>query len=385
MARPKKDKASAAQSQIDVYKIFEAEAKKIGSVKIRPMNTVIDPRPNHTGSAALDIQLHIPFADGGMHEVYGEASSGKTTLALSVAGIAQRAGKYVAYANMEGSLNRSLVESIPTIDMEIEDEFGNKTFQMIEADTGEDCLDAVKAFVKIPNSICVIDSIDSLVPEAVVGGPLSKQHMAKLAKLMSAACRDLKDVLRKSRSTVIFINQVRKDPGKMFGDNTVLPGGLAMGFYGVQRIQLGEIYKKNYITDEDGRVVGQWVDFFIKKNKCAAPYVKGRFPIRFGYGVWSSLDALTTCVQFGIIEAKERNRIVMPTFMAAHNPSFKCDGEVSTFQNQVVTWLDENPQAVSVLYSELKDTLYGNYIEESGRDGDEDGPETVSIQDEEQG
>jgi len=385
MARPKKDKEkeSAAQSQIDVYKIFEAEAKKIGSVRVRPMDTVIDPLPNFTGSAALDIQLHIPFADGGVHELYGEASSGKTTLALSVAGIAQRAGKYVAYANMEGSLNRSLVESIPTIDMGIEDEFGNKTFQMIEADTGEDCLDAVKAFVKIKNSICIVDSIDSLVPESVVGGPLSKQHMAKLAKLMSAVCRDLKDVLRKSRSTVIFINQVRKDPGKMFGDNTVTPGGLAMAFYGVQRVQLGEIYKKNYITDEDGRVVGQWVDFFVKKNKCAAPYVKGRFPLRFGYGVWSSLDALTTCIQFGIIEAKERARIVIPKTMEEYHPPFKCDGETSVFQSQVVAWLDDHSEAVSVLYQALKESLYGNYIEEFGRDGNKDGSASVAVQDEE--
>jgi len=376
----RKNKDTAAQAQLDVYKIFVAEAKKIDSAKIRPMNTVIDPDPNFTGSAGLDIQLHIPFADGGMHEVYGEASSGKTTLALSVAGIAQRAGKHVAYANMEGSINRSLVESIPTIDLEAEDEFGNKTFHMIEADTGEDCLDAVKAFAKIPNSVCVVDSIDSLVPEAVAGGPLSKQHMAKLAKLMSAACRDLKDILRKNRSTIVFINQIRKNPGVMFGDNTALPGGMAMGFYAVQRIQLGEIYKKNYITEDDGRVVGQWVDFFVKKNKCAAPYVKGRFPIRFGYGVWSSLDALTTCIQFGIIEARDRGRIVMPEAMAKFDPPFKCDGETSVFQSQVVTWLDDNPEAVSVLYEELKGTLYGNYVQEPGRDGDEDGSPAVQVQ-----
>ena len=383
MAKSKKSKDIAAQAQLDVYKIFEAEAKKIGSVKIRPMNTVTDPLPNFTGSASLDIQLHIPFADGGMHEVYGEASSGKTTLALSVAGIAQRAGKHIAYANLEGSLNRSLVESVPTIDMEAEDQFGNKTFHMIEADTGEDCLDAVKAFVKIKNSVCIVDSIDSLVPEAVVGGPLSKQHMAKLAKLMSAACRDLKDVLRKSRSTIIFINQIRKNPGVMFGDNTALPGGMAMGFYAVQRIGLGEIYKKNYITDEEGRVVGQWVDFFIKKNKCAAPYIKGRFPLRFGYGVWSSLDAVTTCVQFGIIEGLDRGRIIMPEAMAKHNPPFTCDGETSVFQSQAVAWLDENPIAVSILYKKLKESLYGNYVQELRRDGDENGPPAVAVQTEE--
>jgi recombination protein RecA len=381
--KTKAEIAAAAQSQLDVYKIFEAEAKKIGTVSVRPMNTVVDPKANFTGSAALDIQLHIPFADGGMHEVYGEASSGKTTLALSVAGISQAGGKYVAYANMEGSINRSLVESIPTIDLEAEDEFGNKTFQMIEADTGEDCLDAVKAFVKIPNSICIVDSIDSLVPESVAGGPLSKQHMAKLAKLMSAACRDLKDVLRKSRSTVVFINQIRKNPGVMFGDNTALPGGMAMGFYAIQRVQLGEIYKKNYIVDADGRVVGQWVDFFIKKNKCAAPYVKGKFPIRFGYGVWSSLDALTTCVQFGIIEAKDKGRIIMPEMMAEYDPPFKCNGVTSAFQSQVVAWLDETPAAVSVLYQELKDALYGNYVEEPGRDSDEDGSDPIAVSDDE--
>jgi recombination protein RecA len=371
MARPKK----LPESEIDAMAVFEARIKQInkdmgGDVVVKGIGDVIDPEPNYSGSTALDAMLHIPFAEGAMHEVYGPAGTGKSTIVLTVGGKAQQAGKYVLYANMEGSLNRSLVDSISCINPDAEDEFGNKTFRLLEADTGEAALAAVHAFAQIPNSVIIVDSVDSLVPEAVVGAGLDKQHMAKLAKLMSAACRDLKDILRKARSTIIFVNQIRKNPGVMFGNPNVQPGGEALPFYAVQRLELQAVPAKNKIIDSNGKMIGQIVPFFVKKNKCTAPFVKGEVPIYFGRGIWESYDVISVAVQIGLIQEGAKGRIIPPASFHSMQPTFTCDGETQVHKSQVLDWMDEHPKSIRLLESEIRQLLYGLSPQESRRDVD---------------
>lgn len=343
----------------DAHKLFESAVKKLEDVDIIPVGDITNPASNPTGSVSLDLQLFTPFVQGNQHEIFGAPGTGKTTIALSILGNAQQRGCPVAYVNEEGTINKSLIDSISSIDPDMKDEYGNATFHVINAPYAEKSLEAIRLFVKQKNAVVVVDSIDSMVPQAVVNSDFSDQHIGRLGKLMSRVCRDFAKILPRTGATIIWLNQVRTNPGVQYGDNKTTPGGWAVKFYSNQRIWLKQPPKANFIKDEEDNLVGMKVPFKVEKNKCIAPYVEGEIPIKFGYGIWEAYDLVNIATMLGVLEKPNRGRIMVPEFLGEFNPPFKTDGTAGAFVKHVTEFLDHSPEARAALAARVHGVLHG--------------------------
>jgi recombination protein RecA len=351
-----KKKSDSAQPN-DSYATFCATVKQLQDIEIVPANEIGNPLPNKTGSASLDLQLHIPFPGGNQHEIYGPPGTGKTTLALAVLGYAQRAGCHVAYVNEEGTLNRSLIDTISSIDVNHRDEFGNPTFNIINTPYAEKSMEAVRAFVKQKGAVVVVDSVDSMVPQAVVESGFDDQHMGNLGKLLSRVCRDFNKILPRTGAAIIWLNQIRDKIGA-YGDPKTTSGGWAIRFYANQRVELKNVSKKCYI--EDGGVkIGMRVPYEIMKNKCVPAFIKGKLPIKFGSGIWESVDLMNVATTLGILSPPDRGRIIPPSGLGQFNPPFKCDGVTGVFTKQIIPFLDEVVDARGFLWGEIRKMIHG--------------------------
>jgi len=278
------------------YDTFKASIfKSYGERAIMTADTLRDPDPNFSGSLSLDLDLRIPFPAGRIIEVLGEEHSGKTTLSLEVLGQAQQAGKRVAYNNAERNLNRSLVDGIRTIIPE--------KLRILEGANGEENLQLVHKYVaSFPNSVVVVDSVDAIVPEAVLEGAIGDSAVGNLAKLMSDACRKLKDICALNNSTVIFINQIREKI-TTYGDPRTESGGRALKFYSSQRVRLEAVGKADQIKSDKGdRVIGHNARYYIIKNKVAPPFIKGSFPLMYGKGVHREAEVAKLLKSLGLIQ-----------------------------------------------------------------------------------
>lgn len=271
------------------------------------------------GSYRTDMALSEPFPLGYMHEIFALNGVGKTTFALEIAGQHQKQGGLVGYLDLEGSLNKSLVESIQTLDMEKVDEDGNPLWIYREAIvqdeddpeesrpmTGEEALQYAELFLSnFRNAVLVVDSIDSIVPEAILlGKDIGDSTIGKLAKLMGDACRKLKSICKKNNNCLIWINQVRENPGKMFGDPETTPGGHAVRFYSCQRVKLmrGE-GKANFDIDEKtGNILGHLVKVKVVKNKLPTTNYEPYFWIKYGEGIDRARELAELAIELGIVE-----------------------------------------------------------------------------------
>jgi recombination protein RecA len=273
------------------------------------------------GSYRLDMALTEAFPLGYMHEIFAQNGVGKTTLALEILGQHQKAGGLVGYLDVEGSLNQSLVKSIQTLDMDKVDDKGNPLWiykegivrDLEDEDdervlSGEECLQYAEIFLSnFKNSILVIDSIDSLVPEAILyGKDIGDNTIGKLAKLMSDVCRRFKGIVKKNNNALIWINQVRENPGKMFGDPEVTPGGKAVGFYSCQRVKLskGEA-KANFVIDDTGNILGHLVKVKPVKNKLPTTNYEPYFWIKYGRGIDRARELAELALELGIVDQEK--------------------------------------------------------------------------------
>jgi len=262
-----------------------------GSIMKMGEDQVLDIPAISTGALSLDLALGIGGVPRGrVVEIYGPESSGKTTLALHVAAEAQRKGGMIAFIDAEHALDVGYARKLG-VDVD--------SLLVSQPDTGEQGLDIAEILVRSGAiDVLVIDSVAALVPRAEIEGDMGDQHVGLQARLMSQALRKLTATISKSRTCVIFINQIRMKIGVMFGSPETTSGGNALKFYASQRLDIRRI---GAIKDGD-QVVGNRTRVKVVKNKIAPPFKNAEFDIIYGEGISKEGDILDIGVSLEVVE-----------------------------------------------------------------------------------
>lgn len=243
-----------------------------------------------TGSLSLDLALGGGIPKGRIVEIYGPESSGKTTLALHAVAEIQRTGGLAAFIDAEHA-----------VDPEYAAKIGVKLDDLLisQPDTGEQALEICETLVRSSAvDIVVVDSVAALVPRAEIEGDMGDSHMGLQARLMSQALRKLTGVIAKSKTTVIFINQLRMKIGVMFGNPETTSGGNALKYYSSVRL---DIRRTEAIKDGDS-VIGNHVKVKVVKNKVAAPFRIAEFDIMYNEGISKAGDMIDLAVKEGLVQ-----------------------------------------------------------------------------------
>lgn len=244
-----------------------------------------------TGSLGLDAALGIGgLPCGRIIEIFGPESSGKTTLALHVVAEAQKKGGVCAYIDAEHAM-----------DPEYAKKLGVKTEDLLisQPDTGEQALEIVDSLIRTGKmDVVVIDSVAALTPKAEIEGDMGAHHVGSQARLMSQALRKLTAIVAKSKTVVIFINQIRMQIGVMFGNPETTPGGKALKFYSSVRLDIRRIAQ----IKKGEEIMGGRVRVKVVKNKVAAPFRQTEFDLMYNEGISQEGEIIALGEKFGIIE-----------------------------------------------------------------------------------
>jgi len=260
-----------------IMTLAEEKVKKIDSIP--------------TGAISLDIALGVGgVPKGRIIEIYGPESSGKTTLALSIAAEAQKAGGIAA-----------LIDAEHAFDPEYAKKIGIKTEDLLvsQPDYGEQALEILETLLRSGAvDVVIVDSVAALTPKAEIDGEMGDSHMGLQARLMSQALRKITGIASKTNATVIFINQLRQKIGIMFGNPETTTGGNALKFYSSVRM---DIRQKEKITSNE-QVVGGLVRVKIVKNKVSPPFREAEFEIRYGEGIDKISSLIDAALKHNVIE-----------------------------------------------------------------------------------
>lgn len=282
MSKKQENKGKEAiLGRLDALKKLQADLNKEygqGSIFIGADGGDIKIDAVSTGSLQLDSAIGIGGVPRGrIIEVYGPESAGKTTIALSVIAQAQKNGGVVAFIDAEHALDRGYAQKLG-VDLD--------GMLINQPDSGEQALDIVQALVESGQiDVLVVDSVAALVPQKELDGDMGDSSVGVQARLMSQACRKLTAVIQKSKTTVIFINQLRMKIGVMFGNPETTTGGNALKFYASVRLEVrkGEAIKQG--EGDDAVQIGHVLNVKLVKNKVGTPAQKVEVPVIYGLGI----------------------------------------------------------------------------------------------------
>ncbi len=288
-----------------------------------------------TGSLSLDMALGVGGVPRGrVIEIYGPESSGKTTLALTIVAQAQKKGGLCAFVDAEHALDPEYAKKLG---VKIDD------LLISQPDTGEQALEIVESLVRSAGlDVIVIDSVAALTPQAEIEGEMGQSHIGLQARLMSQALRKLTALVAKTKTIVIFINQIRMQIGVFFGNPETTPGGKALKFYSSVRIEVRRMAQ----IKKGEESVGNRVKAKVVKNKVAPPFKVAEFDIMFGEGISYEGDILNLGIKYGQVK-KTGN-------------TFSYDAhKLGVGYENAKNFLKENPKIAQELAKKIKETVKG--------------------------
>lgn len=334
----KKKALEAALSQIE-KQFGKGSVMKLGET------TAMDVEAIPTGSLSLDIALGIGgIPRGRIVEVYGPESSGKTTLTLHMIAEAQKLGGEAAFIDAEHALDPVYAKHLG-VDID--------NLIVSQPDTGEQALEIAEALVRSGAlDIIVVDSVAALVPKAEIDGDMGDSHIGLQARLMSQALRKLAGAINKTKTVIVFINQLREKVGVMFGNPETTTGGRALKYYASVRLDIRKVEN----IKNDGEVTGNRAKVKVVKNKMAPPFREAEFDIVYGKGISKSGSILDLAVNLDIIEKS--------------GSWFSYNGErIGQGRENIKKYLEDNPKIMSEVEEKVREN-YKKAFEQSLTDGE---------------